>query len=169
MSLVKDVIVNGRKKEPLASNLPRRFTYPFFLIHMLGFGLSGFLLAYAGEPQVLFLYFHGGLAITVYLIFYVVIFGVDKVKWMLINALLGVFGLYGEIRALLSLAGKDISDFPFYVHVIPFLYYVLYTFLLRQLFIEITGSRGDEKRAERVSYIYVALSIGVSAVTFFAF
>jgi hypothetical protein len=33
---------------------------------------------------------HGGIAIVVYLVFYLVIFGLDEVKWMLINAVLDV-------------------------------------------------------------------------------
>ena len=43
------------------------FIYPFFGIHMLMFGLSGFLLAYAPEhADLTFLYLHGGIAIVVY-------------------------------------------------------------------------------------------------------
>jgi hypothetical protein len=71
--------------------------YPFFLIHMLAFGLSGFLLAYSGEAPVPFLYLHGGIAILVYTIFYVTIFGVDEVKWMFINAGLGLLGIVSQI------------------------------------------------------------------------
>ena len=57
------------------------FIYLFFLVHMLMFGLSGFLMAYASDgPDITFLYMHGGFAILVYTIFYLVIFGVDQVR-----------------------------------------------------------------------------------------
>ena len=63
--------------------------YPFFLVHMLAFGLSGFIMAYSSEsPDIAFLYAHGGLAIFVYVIFYLALCGVDQVKWMFINAAL---------------------------------------------------------------------------------
>jgi hypothetical protein len=58
----------------------KRFIYPFFAIHMLMFGLSGFVMAYASNrPDLFFLYLHGGIAIFVYLIFYLAIFGRDEV------------------------------------------------------------------------------------------
>ena len=53
------------------TDIPWYKVYPFFLLHMLMFGGSGFLMAYAGSrPPVLFLYLHGGFAITIYTIFY---------------------------------------------------------------------------------------------------
>src|ERR1044071_8747038 len=84
-----------------------------------------------------------GIAIFVYTIFYLAIFGPDDVKWMFINALLGLLGIGCQISWLLSFFGKRIGDYPFYVHVIPFLYYVLYTFLLRHMVMDITQSRED--------------------------
>ena len=77
--------------------------YPFFLVHMLAFGCSGFFLAYSSEgPYVVFLYAHGVFDIFVYVIFYFALFGVDKVKWMFINAALGLFGIYAQINLILS-------------------------------------------------------------------
>ena len=138
----------------------RKILYVFFLIHMLAFGGSGFAMAYASSsPPVLFLYMHGGIAISVYTIFYLAIFGVDDVKWMFINSVLGIFGIYNEIRILLAWAGKNIDDYPFYVHVIPFLYYVMYTFLLRQAFIDFSGARDNPGRKKLVEYGYVVLSL----------
>lgn len=133
--------------------------FPFFLFHMLAFGVSGFFLAYFSNEPVLFLYAHGGIAITFYLIFYVLIFGRDEVKWMFINAALGIFGLYAEIDTLLSFGDKTVKDFPFYVHVVPFMYYILYTFLLRQVVIEFTNSSGNEEKSQRVSYVYAGVSL----------
>lgn len=69
------------------------FVYPFFSVHMLAFGLTGFLVAYMSDaPDLMFLYLHGGIAIFVYIVFYLVIFGRDAVSWMLLNAALGIIG-----------------------------------------------------------------------------
>lgn len=141
-----------RRGEPV----PTRFIYPFFLVHMLMFGASGFLMAYGNSgASIAFLYMHGGLAIFVYLVFYLAIFGREEVQWMLINAALGVFGITGEMDWLLSFFGKSLSSYPLYVHVIPFMYYVLYTFLLRQALLHWTGARADEAKARTVNRSYV--------------
>ena len=136
------------------------FIYPFFGIHMLMFGLSGFLMAYASKgPDLGFLYMHGGIAIAVYLVFYLAIFGRDEVKWMLVNAGLGILGIYSQIGWILGKFGKDIDDYPWNVHVVPFLYYILYTFLLRQFLIDVTGSRDNPARRSLVNNGYVVVSL----------
>ncbi len=136
------------------------FIYLFFGIHMLMFGLSGFLMAYAPDsPDIGFLFMHGGLAIVVYLAFYLAIFGRDEVKWMLVNAALGVIGIYSQIGWILQRFGRRIDDYPWQVHVIPFLYYVLYTFLLRQFLLDVTGSRQDPRRHAFVDGAYVVVSL----------
>lgn len=166
MKLHHKISING-KTYPKGSRPSPWFIYPFFLIHMLAFGASGFLMAYFADAPILFLYMHGGIAIFVYIIFYIAIFGIDEVKWMFVNAALGIFGLYAEIELILSLADKNINDFPLYVHLIPFMYYVLYTFLLRQAVIDLTGSRDDPKKREIVSYIYMFISFAVYGYLFF--
>ena len=71
----------GKKKYHKGDDLPAKFVYPFFLLHMGLFGLSGFLMAYASNgPGLGFLYAHGGLAILAYLLFYLTIFGLDEVR-----------------------------------------------------------------------------------------
>ena len=116
------------------------FIYPFFGIHMLMFGLSGFFLAYGpSQPDLMFLYLHGGIAILVYLAFYLVIFGRDEIQWMFINAALGILGIYSQIGWILARFGKSIDNYPWYVSITPFLYYVLYTFLLRQFLPALPG------------------------------
>lgn len=145
----------------LRGNYPKRFIYPFFLVHMLAFGLSGFVLAYGSDADVAFLYMHGGLAIVVYMVFYLVIFGRDRVKWMLINAALGIVGIYSQIGWILGLFGRNASDYPWHVHAIPVLYYVLYTFLLRQLLLDVTRSRDNPARRRLVEIAYVVLSLAV--------
>jgi hypothetical protein len=150
----------GGKAYRKGDEVPWTSVYPFFLLHMLVFGGSGFFMAYHdGGAPVGFLYMHGGFAILVYLIFYLTIFGREEVKWMLINAALGVFGIYSEMDWLLSFFGKTLGSYPMYIHVIPFLYYVLYTFLIRQAVLDWTGARANEARKKTVERYYVALSV----------
>lgn len=134
--------------------------YAFFGIHMLMFGLSGFFMAYASDgPDLTFLYMHGGIAILVYMVFYLVIFGRDQVGWMLANAALGILGIHAQIGWILARFGKRIDDYPWQVHVIPFLYYILYTFLLRQFLIDLTRSRNNPRRKAMVDTAYVVFSL----------
>ena len=141
------------------------FIYLFFGIHMLMFGLSGFFMAYASDgPELSFVYMHGGIAILVYMVFYLTIFGRDEVKWMLINAGLGILGIYSQIGWILAKFGKDIDQYPWKVHVVPFLYYILYTFLLRQFLIDATRSRSNPQRKRLVDAAYVLFSLLVYGV-----
>lgn len=143
------------------------FIYPFFGIHMLMFGLSGFLMAYSADgPDLSFVYMHGGIAILVYMVFYLAIFGRDEVQWMLINAGLGILGIYAQVGWLLERLGKRIDDYPWQVHVVPFLYYVLYTFLLRQFLLDVTRSRDNPARRNLVNNAYVVVSLIVYGLLF---
>ena len=156
----------GNRNYPKGAEIPWYKVYPFFLAHMLVFGGSGFFMAYArSRPPVIFLYLHGGIAIAIYTIFYLTIFGRDEVKWMFINAFLGLLGIYSQIGWLLSLFGKKIGEYPLYVHVIPFLYFVLYTFLLRHAVIDITQSRENPKRRNFIENCYIAISIAVFLIS----
>jgi hypothetical protein len=161
MKLQGNMTINGRSYRK-GDEIAWYAVYPFFLLHMLMFGGSGFFMAYADKhPDVIFLYMHGGFAILVYTIFYLTMFGLDEVKWMFINAALGLLGIYTQIGWILSLFDKDISDYPIQVHVIPFLYFVLYTFLLYQAVLDMTRSRDDKKRRQYVENGYVAvLTVG---------
>jgi hypothetical protein len=162
-----EITING-KPYPKGSELPWYMIYPFFLVHMGVFGGSGFFMAYAGEDAVptSFLFMHGGIAILVYTVFYLAIFGVDEVKWMFGNALIGLYGIWCEIGWFLSLFGKQLSDFPWYRHVVPFLYYVLYTFLLRHLVIDLFRAREDPVRRQRVETAYVVFSLLIYTVIY---
>lgn len=142
--------------------MPWFFIYPFFAVHMLMFGGSGFLMAYSDDPAPLtFLYMHGGFAIFVYLVFYLAIFGLDEVRWMLINAGLGLYGIYAQIGWILARFGKSVDAFPWYVHVIPFLYYVLYTFLLYRFVLFVTGAERHPGRKRAIEWAYVVVSLVV--------
>ncbi|NLG75867.1 MAG: hypothetical protein GX535_06495, partial [Xanthomonadaceae bacterium] len=82
---------------------------------------------------------------------------------MLINAALGVFGIYAELNWALSFFGKSLDSYPVYVHVVPFLYYVLYTFLLRQAVLHLAGARENESRRRWINGAYVLISVAVYA------
>jgi hypothetical protein len=138
------------------------------MVHVLVFGASGFALAYASHSApVIFLYAHGGFAIAIYTVFYVTMFGWDEVKWMFINAVLGIFGISSQIDWILSFFGKRFDDYPWYVHVIPFLYFVLYTFLLRHAVLDLTQSRREPTKQKKAEYAYIALSIAIYLVLHF--
>jgi hypothetical protein len=47
------------------------------------------------------------------------------------------------------------------VHVTPFLYYILYTFLLRQMLLDLTRSRDKPGRKRAVEMLYVLGSLAV--------
>jgi hypothetical protein len=154
----------GGTEYPAGSEIPWYKVYPFFLLHMLAFGGSGFLMAYVSDgPPLGFLFAHGGFAILVYTVFYLAIFGLDEVKWMFINAGLGALGIYTQMGWLLSFFGKRIDDYPFPRHIIPFLYYVLYTFLLRQALLDAFSAREDESRRKLAENVFVWASLGSSA------
>ncbi|HEV2330464.1 MAG TPA: hypothetical protein VGY56_16905 [Verrucomicrobiae bacterium] len=167
MKLRSDMTVNGQLYAK-GTEIPWSKIYPFFLFHMLIFGGSGFFMAYGtAHPPLFFLYMHGGFAIAIYTVFYLVIFGLDDVKWMFINAGLGLLGIYSQIGWLLSLFGKRIGDYPWYLNVIPFLYYVLYTFLLRHAILDITQSREDPMKRKIVENLYVAISTAFYVALYF--
>src|SRR3546814_10067479 len=69
---------------------------------------------------------------------------------MFINAGLGILGIYSQIGWILGLFGRNADDYPAYVHVVPVLYYVLYTFLLRRLLLDVTRSRDNPARRRLV-------------------
>lgn len=80
--------------------------------------------------------------------------------------------LQGEI----SINGRKYargSDVPWYRayplsrSVIPFLYFVLYTFLLRHALLDITGARDDEQKKQKVEYSYVVTSVLVSLLLYY--
>ena len=87
---------------------------------------------------------------------------------MFINAALGLFGIYAQIDWILSMFGKSADDFPVSVHVIPFLYYILYTFLLYQLVLHLSGAHRHPGRKSLVEAIYVVASLAIYSWLFFS-
>lgn len=137
---------------------PWLFIYGFFLLHMAGFGGVGFFLAYGADDLFGNIMF-SGLAITVYLLFYLVIFGRDSVMWLIINSVLGVLGIMSHLDWILARFGKTAADYAAHVHVIPFIYYVLYTFLLRRLVLHILRAQEGTRKKVIIDIGYVAVSL----------
>jgi len=160
MKLKSALTINGKKYEA-GDEISPWAIYPFFLLHMGIFGASGFLMAYNDpeSPPLIFLYAHGGFAILIYLAFYFAIFGKEEVEWMFINAALGLFGIYAEINYFLSWFGRSASSYSYARQAIPFLYYVLYTFLLRQALLDLTGARDNPERKRIVEALYIVVSV----------
>jgi len=67
----------------------------------------------------------------------------------------------------LSFFGREIGDYPAYVHVVPFLYFVLYTILLRHAVLDITKSRENNKKKRRVEYGYIAISVVIYMISYY--
>jgi len=156
--------ING-KHRAAGSEISWKVIYPFFFVHMLMFGGSGFVMAYTADgPPLSFLFMHGGIAITVYVVFYFAMFGFDEIKWMFINAGLGLFGIMAQIDWLLALFDKQVADYSPIVHVIPFTYYVLYTFLIRQAVLDISKSRNNESRKAKIENVYIGVSLATYLV-----
>ena len=87
---------------------------------------------------------------------------------MFINSAHGLLGIYAQIDLILSFFGKQASDFPPSVHVVPFLYYILYTFLLYQMVLDISGARNNPGRKRLVEFFYVIVSVLVYGVIYLA-
>lgn len=167
MELEGGITINGKEYKK-GDTIPWYSVYPFFIVHMGMFGLSGFFMAYSSNPAPLaFLYMHGGFACLVYLVFYLAIFGVDRVRWMIINAALGLFGIYAQIDWILSAFGRRASDYSIAVHAIPFFYYVLYTFLLHQMVLDVFKVRGDPRRRRITDVLYIAISLLIYGLIWF--
>jgi len=67
----------------------------------------------------------------------------------------------------LSFFDKKASDYTWKVHVIPFLYYVLYTFLIRQAVLDITGLRDNPERIKIANIGYMGGSLAIYSFIFF--
>ncbi len=106
MKLHSNMKINGKMYRQ-GMDVPWYMVYPFFMFHMLMFGGSGFLIAYGSDSDVAFLFMHGGIAITVYLIFYFTIFGVDQEKVSSLQESFNDEQVEGFLGKLASLEGLD--------------------------------------------------------------
>lgn len=138
---------------------PWMFIYGFFLFHMAMFGSLGFLFAYSDDAVFLINLAFSGFAIVVYSIFYVAIFGIDEIKWLIINSIIGTLGIYSQLGWILEKTGKSPHDFPNHYHIIPGIYFVLYTFLLRRALLHILRAKEGTKKRVLVEIGYVVFTV----------
>jgi hypothetical protein len=142
--------------------IPWRFAYEGLMLHMFFFGVAVIFLAYLDpSPSTFFLYMWGAFGATLYIGIYSAMFGADEVKWLFINSGLGILGIATQMDWLLSLIGLGLADFPVYIHVVPFIYYVLYTFLLRQALLDLFRAYERPALQRTVNGGYVVFSIAV--------
>jgi hypothetical protein len=66
---------------------------------------------------------------------------------------------------MLSFFGRHVSDYPWNVHVIPCLYFILYTFLIRHALLDATGARDDDERRTKVEYAFIGGSLAFYLLT----
>ncbi len=120
---------------------PHKIVYLFFLVHMFAFGGSGFALAYSDTPFMMAA-MHSGIAIFVYIVFYIVLFGVGRVVWMFVFAIVGFAQTYFVINFIgdIFINNWDFDNYPFYRHIAPAIYVVMYLFLVREFIYDIVKS-----------------------------
>jgi hypothetical protein len=158
------------KSDPSPASAPRSnlfgsdrkgwyFIYGFFLIHMLAFGSVGFYMAYGDNSDPGFNYMFSGFAILIYLVFYLVIFGLDEIRWLFINSGLGILGILAQLDWMLGLFGASTADYATQAHIIPVIYYIMYTFLLRRSVMHIFHADAGTRRKRIIEWIYVAGSL----------
>jgi len=133
--------------------------YGFFLVHMLGFGTAGFIMSYSGDVEPFENFLFSGFAIFVYMIFYLVIFGIDEIGWLFMNSALGILGIFSQLDWLLEFFGRDFYDYPMAAHIVPTIYYILYTFLLRRAILHIFRVEYGTRKKLIVDGLYVGGSL----------
>lgn len=164
MKLHDYLTINGKTYRK-GESVPWFKIYPFFLIHIAIFGWPVFAGAYLAKTfvieSVVFYHLLGSFAALIYVVFYEAMFGRDAVKWMFIDGILSSIGIYTVIGAWLALIDRNIHEYPLYRHVLPFVFYILYTFLIRQAFLDATKAREGKSRRRVMEFIYVGISITV--------
>ena len=148
--------------------VPWVFIYGFFLVHMALFGSLGFLLFYGDPSQAnysgdmnerTFKILVSTLPILVYIVFYIAIFGIDTIKWLIMNSVIGVLGIYSQLGWILEQFGKSLSDYPIWAHIVPGIYYVLYTFLLRRAVLHFLRAQDGTRKKTIIDILYVVISV----------
>lgn len=158
---LKTDIYSGQKIYRKGDELPWVKVYGSFIIYVLVIAPVIFNETYVQRDINLgYFLLLGGFLPLIYLLFYRSVFGIEEVRWIFINSILGIFGTFAELNWLLKyLYEKQISDFPFYYHIVPIIHYILLTYVLRQAVIDTFRARDNEKRRIYVNILYVIFSI----------
>lgn len=135
------------------------FVYGFFLFHMLAFGSAGFFMSYSDRPDLTFNFLFSGFAIFVYIVFYLIFFGLDEIWWLFINSALGILGIMAALDWILFLFGTSTDHYSAQAHIIPAIYYVLYTFLLRRAILHLFHAEDGTRKKHIIDGLYIAGSL----------
>lgn len=118
-------------------------TFLFFLIHTLWFAAWTFVITYEWRwdslsGSFMFWWF----AVFVYLIFYVKILPKETLKSLFIWYILWLLQTYAWLEVIVPVfmnhsVYKSFSDIPLYYHIIPSIFFIMLTFLLKNLIIRI--------------------------------
>lgn len=145
--------------------------WSYTLLYSFFFGILGFCawgsfnLAY-GSPDTpwqvhIISNIHGLAFSSGILAFYYVMFGLDEIKWMFINAGIGIFGIYSELTIILKKLDKNIADYSLFAHAMPFTYYVMITFLIYRTVISFSGAEDNPARKKIVEIAYIGISLAI--------
>ncbi len=148
----------GKDFHPAGTRLSPLIVYPTIFLQTCLFGAFCFGFAYAGKwPNMGGLVIIGGFGIMFFALFYGAVFGLAEMGWMFVNGAIGVLGILSQINVVLSWFGKSADDFGFDAHLFPVIYWIMASFVLWQLVLDLTGSRED---AARRWWANLAFSLG---------
>ena len=83
---------------------------------------------------------------------------------MFLNALFGLLRKGVQVGWLLSLFDRDSSTCPLSVYVTPFLFFLLYSFLMRRAVLDLINSLDDPARRKTMKKRYIGVTLAVNAV-----
>ena len=150
---------------------PIWFFFPFFIAHAVLFGLVVLLFAYAQYSSAMglvILFIWGFLGVLCYLMVYSALFGLDSFKWIVSNTALALFGFSAELHLLIDWFNVETANIAWYRNMLPYAYYVMYTFWFRQLVLAAFGAREDTSKGERVSNYFLVVCLLIYLLMYIA-
>lgn len=158
----KDFYRAGTQLSPL-------IVYPTIFLQIFLFGAFCFGFAYAGKwPNMGGLVIIGGFGIMFFALFYSALFSLAEIGWMFLNGAIGVLGILSQIDVVLSWFGKSAGDFGFDAHLFPVIYWIMASFVLWQLVLDITRSREDPVRRWWANLAFSLSSLALYAALWLA-
>jgi hypothetical protein len=150
-------------KNPVTTISPI-FFYIFFLFHSWIFAISWFMIFYTGQMP-LFGFLHWWIAIFVYLSLYSAVFWKEEIRNMLIGALIWALQIYSWLELIWSSLinetwyYKTFASMPLYYHIVPGLYFIMYTFLLKNAMIDLIWARNNPERSNIANWTFYIISL----------
>lgn len=159
----------GKAFYPAGTRLSPLIVYPTIFLQICLFGAFCFGFAYAGKwPNMGGLVIIGGFGIMFFALFYIALFGLAEIGWMFLNGAIGVLGILSQIDVVLSWFGKSAADFGFDAHLFPVIYWIMASFVLWQLVLDITRSSEDPVRRWWANLAFSLSSLAVYAALWLA-